>query len=136
MPRLVLIGSGAGPIEAFPLHPPKDIDNSALPLILPPPQAPLIQSPTKRGRASDVKQRLKKRRVNGTAKSPETAETVFQAPTEISAGEDESVLSQEFKEYADAVLLEATGYIQISSDVCVVQGWDARRSQATVGALW
>lgn len=152
MPHFLLIDSSDEPAEDFPLRPPKVAREPALPVILPPPQepalpvifpppqAPLIQSPTKRGRAPDAKQRIKKPRISraGNQEEPlEIAETIFQGPeysADTSIRDSERHHSQEFKEYSDAVLSEVAGFIQIASDICVVQGWDARRSQATVSS--
>ena len=41
-----------------------------------------------------------------------------------------------FEKYFDAVLSSCAGFFHISRDIFVVQGWDARREQATVGDHW
>lgn len=133
----------------FPLPP---ADNGNLPeaqIFYPLPQASLIPSPIKRGRTIDAKQRAKRRRTtaNLTGANQSSAEGCISASEPLQASESFSGDSPEspglafgenrstnpqFEEYVDAVLSETAGFIQISSDLYVVQGWDTRRSEITV----
>lgn len=134
MRRLLLIGSQKEPLETFPLAPPKASSDPEFPVFSPPVQTSLIPSPTKRGRAGDTRQRLKRRRITPSI------EPEFGAPsTETTPGvelefstEDTAADGSGFEEFADAVLSECAGFIQISSDLYVVQGWDARKAETSV----
>jgi hypothetical protein len=41
-----------------------------------------------------------------------------------------------FDKYFDAVLSNCAGFVRISRDTFVVQGWDAKKEQSTVGKLY
>ncbi|KAJ3553760.1 hypothetical protein NP233_g12574 [Leucocoprinus birnbaumii] len=139
-----LLGSKSEPLETFPAT---AFSQAPQPEIFPaPPRLPLITSPTKRVRAVDTKERSCKWRA--AAKQPEKPEpirgSVLITPNPASAAQDAQLevpweggsgqladFDLPFGEYADAVILGSAGFIQVSSDLCAVQGWDSRRSEAT-----
>jgi hypothetical protein len=137
MQGLLLIGPQKEPLEIFPLAPPDACPDLEVPVFLPPPQVSLIPSPTKRGRASDAKQRLKRRRVTSSF-NPElgvpSGESLPGAELEC-FGEGPAEDGSGYEEFADAVLSECAGFTQISSDLYVAQGWDTKKSETTVGEL-
>lgn len=53
-----------------------------------------------------------------------------------SPGKPGEAVEAGYAEYVDAVLFESAGFMQISSDICVVQGWDTRTSEATVSQIF
>ncbi|EKM82184.1 hypothetical protein AGABI1DRAFT_90450 [Agaricus bisporus var. burnettii JB137-S8] len=143
---LQVIGPGTNEIGRI-LVPPKPDRFPAAPVFQAPRCTPLITSPVKRVRAVDKSKRAKKRLKSLQPAESQSQENHFgledfglddfgtSDAVPASAPHASSSLGEPatkgYAEYVDSVLFESAGLVQISSDLCVVQGWDARASEVT-----
>ncbi|KAJ3556945.1 hypothetical protein NP233_g11861 [Leucocoprinus birnbaumii] len=145
-----------GSLQKYPrLPPPRDLETPASIYSNKKRNLVDITSPTKRTRASDIKPRTKRSKPDTQANSPLEKDATerritghpigfelappevdfeFSAPEEtpvLQSSHSSSVHPWSFAEYLDAVNGGCAGYSQIARGLCVVQGWDVKRSQTT-----
>ncbi|XP_006463309.1 hypothetical protein AGABI2DRAFT_120130 [Agaricus bisporus var. bisporus H97] len=132
---LQCIGPSNDGLDAV-LAPPASEVLLTAPIFKAPANTPLIPSPTKRGRATDKSKRSKRLRSSQLPIPPKNSahEDIcenFEALSSIATSSPVELNAIGFDEYVDAVIFESAGFMQISCDVCVVQGWHARLLEAT-----
>ncbi|KAJ3576929.1 hypothetical protein NP233_g83 [Leucocoprinus birnbaumii] len=147
-PRFLKTLAGANePLQKYPGILPPTVQEAPVSIFSKKGDIPKIASPTKRTRAGDLKPGVKRswkrdQHTKTGEHAPKPADSdayafEFTAPAEPPAfdyqqsWDDPDRHDSEFAKFVDAVRVGCAGFEQFARNLCVVQGWDVRRSQAT-----